>query len=81
MMNTDSHWTPFKPRSDDICKNVYKLADETGFGLVPIGNEYRISVNICINSFIIKIFFKYLHAFHHRKHHLECICCSFIFWS
>lgn len=32
-MYTDSQWTPFKSRSDDVHKNVYKVVDETGFEL------------------------------------------------
>lgn len=39
MMYTDSHWTLFKSRSDDIHKNVYKLVDETGFGLALLRRE------------------------------------------
>lgn len=37
-MYTDSHWTSFKSRGEDIPKNVYKLA-KTAFGLELLNRE------------------------------------------
>lgn len=33
MKYSDSHWTSFKSRGENIRKNVYKLVAETAFGL------------------------------------------------
>lgn len=38
-MYTDSHWTSFESRGEDIPKNVYKLVAETGFGLELLNRE------------------------------------------
>lgn len=60
-----------KSRSDDI-HNIINLVMKQALGMhFCIGNETLIKLhNICevlCNSFMIKLF-KYLHAFHHKKH-------------